>query len=30
LTVAQFTPEPPEEVQKIVENIRLPGEAVTQ
>jgi len=25
-TVCQFTEEPPEEVQKIVENIRLPGE----
>lgn len=28
LIVARFTPEPPAEVQKIVENIRLPGEAI--
>ena len=28
LTVARFTPEPPAEVQEIVENIRLPGEAI--
>ena len=26
-TVARFTPEPPAEVQELVENIRLPGEA---
>ncbi|GJM13650.1 MAG: sodium/solute symporter [Pseudohongiella sp.] len=26
--VAKFTPEPPAEVQEIVENIRLPGEAI--
>ena len=25
--VSRFTPEPPREVQEIVENIRLPGEA---
>jgi cation/acetate symporter len=28
LAVAKFTPEPPAEVQEIVENIRLPGEAI--
>ena len=28
LTVAKFTPAPPAEVQEIVENIRLPGEAI--
>ena len=28
LVVARFTPEPPAEVQEIVENIRLPGEAI--
>lgn len=28
LIVARFTPEPPAEVQEIVENIRLPGEAI--
>ena len=28
--VSQFTPEPPEEVQRIVEDIRLPGAAVTR
>ena len=28
LAVARFTPAPPAEVQSIVENIRLPGEAV--
>lgn len=28
LTVARFTPEPPTEVQEIVENIRLPGEVI--
>ena len=28
LVVARFTPEPPSEVQEIVENIRLPGEAI--
>lgn len=28
LVVARFTPEPPARVQQIVENIRLPGEAV--
>jgi cation/acetate symporter len=28
LTVARFTPEPPATVQEIVENIRLPGEAI--
>ena len=28
LAVARFTPEPPAEVQEIVENIRLPGEAI--
>lgn len=28
LIVARFTPEPPVEVQEIVENIRLPGEAI--
>jgi cation/acetate symporter len=28
LAVAKFTPEPPAEVQKIVEDIRLPGEAI--
>ncbi len=30
LIVAQFTPEPPLEVQEIVENIRLPGEAIAR
>lgn len=30
LIVARFTPEPPIEVQKIVENIRLPGEAIVR
>lgn len=30
LIVAQFTPEPPTEVQEIVENIRLPGEAIAR
>ncbi len=29
LAVSRFTPEPPTEVQAIVENIRLPGEVVT-
>jgi cation/acetate symporter len=28
LAVAKFTPEPPAEVQEIVENIRLPGDAI--
>jgi len=28
LAVAKFTPQPPAEVQEIVENIRLPGEAI--
>lgn len=28
LVVAKFTPEPPAEVQEIIENIRLPGEAI--
>ena len=28
LAVAKFTPEPPAKVQEIVENIRLPGEAI--
>lgn len=28
LAVSRFTPEPPDEVQKIVENIRLPGDAI--
>jgi cation/acetate symporter len=28
LTICRFTPPPPQEVQEIVENIRLPGEAV--
>jgi cation/acetate symporter len=28
LSVAKFTPAPPSEVQEIVENIRLPGEAI--
>ncbi|PCJ20988.1 MAG: cation acetate symporter [SAR86 cluster bacterium] len=27
-TVSQFTPEPPEEVQRLVENIRLPGDII--
>ncbi len=30
LVVAKFTPEPPLEVQEIVENIRLPGEAIAR
>lgn len=30
LIVAKFTPEPPAEVQEIVENIRLPGEIVAR
>lgn len=30
LTVAKFTPEPPAGVQNIVENIRLPGEAIAR
>ncbi len=30
LIVAKFTPEPPVEVQEIVENIRLPGEAIAR
>lgn len=30
LIVAKFTPEPPAEVQEIVENIRLPGEAIAR
>ncbi|PCI75511.1 MAG: cation acetate symporter [SAR86 cluster bacterium] len=30
MVVARFTPEPPAEVQKIVENIRLPGEAIAR
>lgn len=30
LIVARFTPEPPAEVQEIVENIRLPGEAIVR
>ncbi|MDP6651662.1 MAG: cation acetate symporter, partial [Gammaproteobacteria bacterium] len=29
-SVAKFTPEPPEDVQAIVEDIRLPGEAVVR
>ena len=29
-TVSKFTPEPPIEVQKIVQNIRLPGETVSR
>ena len=28
--VSRFTPEPPVEVQEIVQNIRLPGEALTK
>ncbi len=30
LIVAKFTPEPPTKVQRIVENIRLPGEIITR
>ena len=30
LIVARFTPEPPVEVQAIVQNIRLPGEAIVR
>jgi cation/acetate symporter len=30
LTVAKFNPDPPQEVQKIVEEIRLPGEAIVR
>ena len=30
LSVAKFTPAPPAEVQEIVENIRLPGEAISR
>ena len=29
-TVSKFTPEPPIEVQEIVQNIRLPGETVSR
>jgi cation/acetate symporter len=30
LTVAKYTPDPPKEVQEIVEEIRLPGEAIVR
>lgn len=30
VTVAKFTPEPPAEVQEIIENIRLPGEVIAR
>ena len=30
LIVAKFTPEPPAEVQEIIENIRLPGEVIAR